>query len=334
MSTLTSDFTKFGIYDYAALKELAGSTPPDLVEGLLGERSLNILVGDSNLGKTPLAVTLGVSVASGRPFLGRKVEKGRVLYFDSETPLPEFPHMLEVISQTAGLTEPPSEFLTFPLNGPESENSSTATGPGEAVLDAVSMAKPSLVIIDPLRTFWPQAQKDAETAMSVLAPLRKATKKEGCTWLLLHHRRKHSAEGTPSLLTDAHGWLQESAGSQALVNHTDTRLGVEPVDGPGDAELVLGGFARSKGRIAPFYLGRERDSKTGEPVGYQPLLGLALLPESYQEAFMALPDKFRFVDALRALGGASSSNAKAFLDRCVSFGLAKRTGKEFVKSME
>jgi len=327
------DLADLGVYDYTALKKLAGATPPDLVEGLIAERSLNILVGDSNLGKTPLGITLGVAVASGRPFLGRKVRQGVVLYCDSETPLPELPRMLEVISQTAGLAEPPPDFLTYSLNAPQEDDESGHAAIGDAVFDAVVASKPDLVVVDPLRTFWPQAQRDADNAIAVLAPLRKYSKQGGCSWLLLHHRRKHSVERDVSILNDPHGWLQESAGSQALVNHTDARLGVEPVNGPGDAELVLGGFVRSKGRIPPLYLAREYHPDSGEPVGYQPLVGLALLPESYQSALMKLSNAFRHVDALKALGGTSSSNTTEFLDRCRSLGLVKRVGREYAKVM-
>jgi hypothetical protein len=325
------DSAKVSIYDYAGLKKLAGSMPPDLVEGLIGERSVNILVGDSNLGKTPLGVTLGVAVASGVPFLGRKVRQGRVLYCDSETPLPELPRMLEAISRTAGLESPPADFFTYSVNAPADEDETVATSPADAVFSAVSQTNPQLVVVDPLRTFWPHAPKDAESALNVFNPLRKACKTEGCTWLLLHHRRKHSMDRVVSLIDDPHGWMQESAGSQAIVNHTDARLGVEPVSGPGNAELVLGGFVRSRGRIPPIYLAREYDRESGDPVGYQALIGLTLLPPTHQDAFMKLPNRFRRVDVLNALGGTSSSGATVMVNHCVSLGLVRRIGKEYEK---
>jgi len=47
-------------------------------------RSVNILVGDSGLGKSPLVYQLGISVATGVPFLGRETRKGRVVIADNE----------------------------------------------------------------------------------------------------------------------------------------------------------------------------------------------------------------------------------------------------------
>jgi hypothetical protein len=198
----------------------------------------------------------------------------------------------------------------------------------------VPKVKPDLVIIDPLRTFWPNAPKDAEAAMSVLNPLREAGKEVGCGWLLLHHRRKHNSEAMVSLADDPHGWLQESAGSQALINHTDARLGVEPTPHHPSADLLLAGFVRSKGAIPPIYLAREHREDTGEPTGYRAVLGMALLPESYQKAFLALNETFRFKDVFKALGGSSGSNAKAFLDRCLSLGLIRRDGGGYAKVVE
>src|SRR5258708_14136069 len=52
----------------------AGSTR--LVEGLLPPRSVNILVGDSGVGKSPLAYHLGLCFASGTPFLVLPVHSG------------------------------------------------------------------------------------------------------------------------------------------------------------------------------------------------------------------------------------------------------------------
>ena len=42
-------------------------------EGLIRNQSVNLLVGDSGLGKTPLGIQLGVCVAAGLSFLGLQV---------------------------------------------------------------------------------------------------------------------------------------------------------------------------------------------------------------------------------------------------------------------
>jgi RecA-family ATPase len=62
-----------GILNFDDLQQLASVTQEYLVDGLLPEKSISILVGDSGLGKTPLALALAIAVASGTSFLDRKV---------------------------------------------------------------------------------------------------------------------------------------------------------------------------------------------------------------------------------------------------------------------
>src|SRR5439155_18220485 len=50
---------------HAELKALVRSAPGDLVEGLIPEKSINIFVGNSGLGKTPLHAQMGLCIAAG-----------------------------------------------------------------------------------------------------------------------------------------------------------------------------------------------------------------------------------------------------------------------------
>ena len=73
----------------------------ELVEGLLPRYGVNVAVGDSNIGKTPLAVQLLVCVATGLPFLGCKTIQGKAHILDYEnTGL--LSDMIEKISRCVG----------------------------------------------------------------------------------------------------------------------------------------------------------------------------------------------------------------------------------------
>ena len=89
-------FRQLGIYTPEMLEAglKTDATAPFLVEGLLQMNSLNLLVGDSGLGKTPLAIQMGICIAAGIDFLGRKVEKGPVLYCDAESRKSDFAETL------------------------------------------------------------------------------------------------------------------------------------------------------------------------------------------------------------------------------------------------
>src|SRR3990170_1404334 len=64
--------------------------PPPLewcVDGLLPLSSVSMLVGDPGAKKTFLAIDLAVCVAIGKPWLGRQVRQGPVLFIDEQTGL-------------------------------------------------------------------------------------------------------------------------------------------------------------------------------------------------------------------------------------------------------
>ena len=75
----------YGVFTPPELMKLSQQMPASyLVEGLIPTRSVDIVVGDSGIGKTPLMYQLAMCVAAGITFLGHKVQQGRVLYLDYE----------------------------------------------------------------------------------------------------------------------------------------------------------------------------------------------------------------------------------------------------------
>lgn len=62
-------------------------SPDELVEGLIINGGSSILYGDSNSGKTFLAIDIACSIARGLDWFGRKTESGVVLYLAAESPM-------------------------------------------------------------------------------------------------------------------------------------------------------------------------------------------------------------------------------------------------------
>ena len=55
-----------------------------VIDDLIAEGSVNLGLGNSGIGKSPLCYQMALCVASGKPFLGHPVKQGRVLYLDYE----------------------------------------------------------------------------------------------------------------------------------------------------------------------------------------------------------------------------------------------------------
>jgi hypothetical protein len=265
-------------------------------------------------------------VAAGIPLFGLNVQKGRVFYCDAESDLEGFWEMLTAISRYLGLSEPPLDFHAWSPNWDTSAQNSW----DEELTSRVSVVKPVLVVADPLRMFWPYAEtKNAETA-ELITSLRELGKSTGTSWLISHHRRKVNRQAPPVHLEEnPHAWFQETAGAHALVNQSDTRLGVVP--GTGQVDLIVAGFARGTGLIQPLNLVRKVDEE-GCPVGYGLLVGVEQLRPEDRTVFDGLKQSFRFKDVEAAIGGTSGSNAKRLVDRFLSLGIVRKDTNYYAKA--
>ena len=144
----SSTVTSLKSFTHAQLKAKVTDAPGDLVEGLIPEHSVNIVVGDSGLGKTPLFVQLGLCVAAGIPFLGHPCRKGRVLYVDYKNGLAPFDRLLDTIVGHLGLEKTPDDF--HHLHQPASI---------KEVYAEINAFGPDLVIIDAMRGFDPEMEE-------------------------------------------------------------------------------------------------------------------------------------------------------------------------------
>lgn len=339
MSPLSSpsELAKRGIYTFEKLEESLGSEVNYVIEGMFTERSVNLLAGDSGIGKTPLLVTIALCIAGGIPFLGNKIPKPRrVLYCDAESSRPAFVKIVETISKHLGFKSVPVNFHVWSPNWDSSQKGIDYAG---ALWRNVEWNgfKPEVIFVDPLRVFFPEADLKRDVTMKNLAKMRRVND-GGCTWCICHHTRKPShkdGQGPPSIEDDPHTWFHEVAGQHAIINHVDTRLGVEVKALSEGCEMVMGGFVRMLGPIPPMYLARKY-SDGGDPIGYVRASSLDLLKSNHKDAFHKLPGggtMFRFKDAKAALGKADSS-VNNFLKRLESISAIKKVSGGYIKVIQ
>ena len=115
------DLSAHGILNIATLRRrLSSAHTTFLVDGLIREKSVNVLVGNSTLGKTPLAVSMGIAIASGTPWFDPPTRQGGVLYIDSESNFSGFDTLLTQLSKAAGLGDDvPKNLKSGPRTGSE-----------------------------------------------------------------------------------------------------------------------------------------------------------------------------------------------------------------------
>jgi hypothetical protein len=325
---------RWGLHTPATLKVRARElgTADHLVANLLPSRSIGLLVGDSGLGKSPLAYQLGICVATGLPFLGRATRKGRVLVADFENGVGDVDELIERICQYLALPEPPSDddLLIWTLN----DCSSNYGQLNHTLLDMLRDVRPALAIIDSLAAYKPLAEEKNSDAGRMLGEFRDVAREVGTTTLLVHHRRKmpRKADESAGPLENANlrQWLQDTRGASVLINGSDIRLAVDAPDVTAvqkdDVALVLRAMGRIRGEIGPFYMARDHD-ENGDPAGYRRLTGPELLfNEQQQKALANLPTRFTFKEAKLACGKPDQST-RNWLKRSVDLGLVRQPGR-------
>ncbi len=308
------------------LKKLFLQEPPRyLIEGLLPSDDIHVAVGDSGLGKTAWAYQLGLCVATGKPFLGHPVRPSRVLHFDLENGLEEIIRLSDAMCKHLDIGREPGDFIVIPNDGNP-----------PSIERAVADRRPGLVIVDTMRALYPEAEESNTRMGQLLQGLRSVARSHHCAILLIHHLRKPGEAGGPPLEnTPLLEWLLQAAGARAVINQTNTRIGLDKPRtlGRDDAALVMKSFVKLKGESADFFLERVCD-REGEPLGYRRLAGAALLGNPEQESAVArLPQKFLFKEA-KAIYNRSDDPTRKWLLKCETAGLVKQVGRGTYERLE
>jgi hypothetical protein len=289
------------------------------VEGLISHGTVSVLVGDSGLGKSPLAYQLGLCVAQGLPFLGMKTHRGSVVYADYENGLSGSKEIRDSLVQFLGIDSAPEEFSLWTADASD----------GGLNIDGVCQdVRPDLVILDTLRSHNPYFEKSDNTG-AAMAHLRSLSAKHQTSILAIHHVRKPGPEGVPSLDREEVSvieWLNQASGHRSLINQSDTRIASSHPGGTRAGELVLRWHRRIHGERGPLYVERVCD-ENGKPIGYRPIAGVKLLNNPEQEAaYLKLPEEFAFKQA-KQIYARSDDPTRKWLIKCESAGLIKQIGR-------
>ena len=295
------------------LKQAVGEAQKrgDIVKGMIPSASVNIVVGESGIGKSPLFYDMCIRVAAGLPFLGYETTGGPTVMVDFENGADRV-QLCETLAWHAGQQRVPKDFFHDPEPGVD--------------FDAkVRHYKPVLVVIDSLKLFNPSAlDGNGVVALHMLKKLQALARETGTAFLLIHHLRKTDRKvELPDLnVTPILDWLQEAAGTRSFINQTDVRMGVSADRKAKVESLVLKFFVKLRGEYGPVYV--ERIFEEGEPVGYRRLSGPALLRNTeYERLFAILPDQFRYCEAEKVTGKRSSSLVH-FIRKCEAVGILSK----------
>ena len=299
-----------------------------IIDGLIPQQAISIAIGDSGLGKSPFQYQAGICVAAGVPFLGRKVQRGRVLYIDYENGLAQVDGLVSRITSCLRLAKAPADFRIWNAND------------GNGTLDLAAVCrefKPTWVIIDPVSGMYPAIERDNPTAAAAFQMFRRLMAEHRCSITITHHLRKpseHPKSKREALETaEWNTWFHQARGPSVLINGSDVRLGVDrPSPCLNEDHLIVRGFERVNGDIPIIRICRVRDAD-GEPIGYRLLAGADQLTNpAHSAAYHTLPHAFSFSEA-KAVYNKGDQATTDFLKKCISAGILRKAKKGWYENV-
>lgn len=183
----------YQLADQLDLNEVDGDD--ELVEGVIGRNAMGVLYGDSNTGKTFVAIDLGCAIARGIPWMGRRVEKGMVVYLATESPA-SVRTRLRAYQKHHGCRVPDFVVVTTPVNLFRSSADTNAVIKLIRELETEHGVKCELIIGDTLARLAAGANENSGDDMTiVLQNLDRIRAEVNASVLPIHHTGKDAAKG-------------------------------------------------------------------------------------------------------------------------------------------
>lgn len=209
-------------------KEVVSHSLPEigfLVEGIVPKHGIVLMHGKYGSYKTPLAINLGFSVATGQDCLGLQVEQAPVLFIEGDTPMPGIWPRLQRMN-------PDTDDLDFAFIYPGFNVVQPKVGEHnkmvcEALAERHAAKNYGLVVVDSLRTSHNLPDKDSEVPSIVYGSFARMF--PGATIMIIHHDRKTKPpDGKMGRVQSNMEIDNESfSGSQAWIDRATTSIKIK-----------------------------------------------------------------------------------------------------------
>ncbi|MDM0072789.1 AAA family ATPase [Variovorax sp. J2P1-59] len=168
----------------------------ELIEGLLACGALSVLYGESNSGKSYAAIDIAAHVASGRPWMGRAVQCGLVVYLAAEAPRSVRRRMQAWVRRHGSDGMHRLAIVKSPINFYDSEADAAAVVAEIEQAERKLGVKCVLVVGDTLARLSAGANENLGQDMGVVLKHIDAIRQaSGTHFLLVHHCGKDAARG-------------------------------------------------------------------------------------------------------------------------------------------
>jgi hypothetical protein len=221
------------------------ATPPPRLEwvaaGLVVRGGVTMLSGSPGVGKSMLALMLGVSIVNGERFLDDATARGRVLYVDAENGRAEAHRRIHGLGLRADAADR-LRYLTVNDQTEDGGRFDLSADIGELIGEATEHGA-DYIVLDSLRSLWGGIENESHTAILPMLAAARLARTARAGVMLLHHLDKGA--------TAAYRGSSAFAGAAEIVAtlRPDPRTKREETEAEADPELRC--ITIAKCRCAP-----------------------------------------------------------------------------------
>ena len=174
-----------------------------LLSPWLPEKGLAMIVASRGIGKTWMALNVGLAVATGGEFLSWQArEARRVLYIDGEMPMPDLQARFCKILADGGRDLPaPENFRMIASDLQERGIPSLATAEGQAFID-LDVRAADLIVVDNIATLAGTGGENESDAWRPVQDWALRQRAAGRSVLFIHHANKNGGQRGTSARED------------------------------------------------------------------------------------------------------------------------------------
>ena len=159
-----------------------------LIKGVLERQSNAVLFGKWNVGKTFVILDMAAAIATGKPWFGKRVRQGRVLYLGYEGIRAMKKRIIALREKHPKLRDRATPFAWAPLRNPLTRvEGIKEMGAVLAAFTAAHGGPPDLVVIDPLANALGGDDSDANLMAELNRTVAELMRRQRCTVLRVHH---------------------------------------------------------------------------------------------------------------------------------------------------
>jgi len=172
------------------LEKIDIAEPEFIWDGHLPEHGSMALAGEEKLGKSWLAIGLGLCISCGKPFLGKKTKQRNVIYLNLEIP-PTFAikdRMLPIVNGFKPDEATVAKEHFIPVTPFSADlNDPIARG---MLVENIRKYDVGVVIVDTMRASHRGEENSSTEEIILLGKLQEISRRQGVSWIFIHHIAK------------------------------------------------------------------------------------------------------------------------------------------------